>query len=309
MFTLLVLQNGVKIDSFNTTARRSGTTILLKNLHANSTRTTVKSLLNDVAPARRILVPPAGTLALVELADDAAATKVFKALAYRKLGNTVLYVERAPFDVWSGTEGEARPSEPVKNGNEDVKGVSETSPAAESTTLFVTGLPPTLSSGAFKTLFQNLPGFTYAKSTNPKSDSSQDARRKPVGFVGFASSKDAQHAMDVMAGHVVEGHVLQVTISHSVRDGPKEEEKPGLSKSKTTKILLKNLPFEISRKDLMKVVRCVGSCTDFTRLWLTKLRADAARMATLPPCVFRKMAKLGRVALLSCNIRHRQKRL
>ena len=44
----------------------------------------------------RVLIPPAGTIALVEMVVPGEARVAFRALAYKRLGNSIIYLEKAP---------------------------------------------------------------------------------------------------------------------------------------------------------------------------------------------------------------------
>lgn len=198
----------------------------------------------------RILVPPAGTLALVELGDPATATKAATSLAYRKLGNSVIYVERAPSGLWKDL---GKPYDIQKPDTPDMpRDQSSGTPSesdSQSHSLFVTKLPPNTSAATFKSLFQNLPGFAYANLLHRQTVGDTSRAGPPSGFVGFSSHEDAQRAKKIMNGHVLDGHMVSVSESKGApRDAPLE------AKQNSGKLLIKNLPFETNKQELREVL-------------------------------------------------------
>jgi multiple RNA-binding domain-containing protein 1 len=224
---------------------------LLKNLPAGSTVATIQSLLESVNGTVRILVPPSGTLALVELGDPATATKAATSLAYRKLGNSVIYVERAPSSLWKdlGNSYDTSRTDTLDLPSSR-SGATPSESNTQSHSLFVTKLPPTTSAATLKSLFQSLPGFTYANLIHRPTNGDTSRGGPLSGFVGFASSEDAERAKKAMNGHVVDGHMLSIAESKSVpRDASLD------AKQSSGKLLIKNLPFETNKQELRDVLR------------------------------------------------------
>ena len=49
----------------------------------------------------RVLVPPAGTMAVVDFERPDDAAQALRAVAYRRLGNTVVYLEKGPLEMFA----------------------------------------------------------------------------------------------------------------------------------------------------------------------------------------------------------------
>lgn len=201
---------------------------------------------------------PTGTLALFQIVDESRVSQALKALAYRKLGNSVLFVERAPANVWANDFADMQDDSQAKETAE-VKSAASHTPTADpvlndAKTLFVAGLPSSISPAAFKSLFQDLPGFTYAHCTRSSLKSDSVNKGTTLGFIGFSSLKDAENAKAAMSGHVVDGHVLQIQDSRASHRENQVDAPLQSTSQQSSKILIKNLPFEVNRKDLMKIV-------------------------------------------------------
>lgn len=276
ILTIVLFQHGVNVDSFTSATLRSKSTLLLKNLPPGSTHATIKSLLPEACITRRIVVSPTGTLALFQIVDESRVTQALKALAYRKLGNSVLFVERAPANVWASDfanmQDDSQAKDPVEVKSSESRTPSSDPASNDARTLFVAGLPPSISPAAFKSLFQELPGFTYAHCTRSSHKTDGANKGTTLGFIGFSSLKDAENAKAAMSGHVVDGHVLQVQNSRASHHENQVDAPLQSTSQQSSKILIKNLPFEVSRKDLMKIVGWVKE----TALKSGKPKADQA---------------------------------
>jgi RNA recognition motif-containing protein len=73
----------------------------------------------------------------------------------------------------------------------------------------------------------------------------------PLGFVEFSNPETATAAQRAMDGRDLEGHQLQIKASHKGADAAEERRREDATKkTASTKILIKNLPFEASKKDV-----------------------------------------------------------
>ncbi|KAG6824413.1 Multiple RNA-binding domain-containing protein 1, partial [Arthromyces matolae] len=78
---------GVDLTSFGSRVR-SDTIILVKNIPYGTSTEQIQELFEPSGALKRVLVPPAGTMAIVEFEKAEEAQKGFKAVAYRRLGNS-----------------------------------------------------------------------------------------------------------------------------------------------------------------------------------------------------------------------------
>jgi multiple RNA-binding domain-containing protein 1 len=90
---------GVLLSSFSS-RKRSETTILVKNIPYGTAEDQIRELFEPHGTLTRVLVPPAGTMAIVEYEHPDEAAKGFRAVAYRRLGNSIIYLEKGPLGMF-----------------------------------------------------------------------------------------------------------------------------------------------------------------------------------------------------------------
>lgn len=82
------------------------------------------------------------------------------------------------------------------------------------------------------------------------------------GFVGFRTVGAAQNAMRSRQGFQLEGHQLEIKFAQRGKDekeGGKESKGQGVVKKvgNSTKLLVKNVPFEVTRKEIRELFKSV----------------------------------------------------
>lgn len=96
-----LISNGIELDSFdNPQAPRSRTVIIAKNLPACFENSELTDLFETFGRVARVLVPPSGLTAIVEMEDAAGAKRAFEKLYETKFKNSILYLEWAPINVF-----------------------------------------------------------------------------------------------------------------------------------------------------------------------------------------------------------------
>ena len=80
------------------------------------------------------------------------------------------------------------------------------------------------------------------------------------GFIGFKDVEGANKALKSLQGFVVDGHELHVKFAgRGKEEMAKEVGATGVgSKARTTKMIVKNVPFEATKKDIRDLFRLVG---------------------------------------------------
>jgi len=256
--------HGVVLSALSTSTRipRSDTTILVKNIPYGTTSDQIHELFEPHGELRRVLVPPAGTMAVVEFKEPDEGRKAFKAVAYRRLGNSIIYLEKGPVGMFVSAdegEGDAVGVEPVSIAEGEQPNADSAEPSVGSgTTLFVKNLSFATTSERLTQVFRNLPSFAFARvqtKPDPKRPASEAAKLSMgYGFVGFKDAEGAKKGMKSMDGYVLDGHKLVVKFAGRGADeqesGGKEGEK---TKSTTTKMIVKNVPFEATKKDIREL--------------------------------------------------------
>jgi multiple RNA-binding domain-containing protein 1 len=253
--------NGVDLESFKSKAR-GDTGILIKNFPYGTKSEELRDLLAGFGLIKRLLMPPAGIIAIVEYANAPEARAAFASLAYKRFKDSILFLEKAPKNAFTG--------EPVvgkeMNQNTFMQGTvakvsatdllqSEAAEAAGSTsTLFVRNLNFSTTSDGLSDLFRPIDGFLSAK-VKTKTDAKRpgEVLSMGFGFLEFRTNENAQAALAAMDGYLLDGHRLLIKASHKSLDAAEERRKQDKAKKLAglrTKIIIKNLPFEVSKKDV-----------------------------------------------------------
>lgn len=245
------LANGVDLNAFKR-KDRGDSAILVKNFSYQTKPSELKDLFENYGPLLKILVPPAGTIAIAEFQYADHARAAFTGLAYRKLKDSILFLEKAPKDLFRETKprvgndetsaslGVDSPSDPVLNQPVD------------SSTLFVRNLNFSTTTDRLREVFRPLEGFLSARvKTKPNPKKQGQALSMGFGFLEFQTKIQAQAALTAMDGYRLDGHQLLIRASHQTIDAAEERRKEDSAKKalgRRTKIIIKNLPFEASKK-------------------------------------------------------------
>ncbi|CAE6446337.1 unnamed protein product, partial [Rhizoctonia solani] len=257
-------QQGVSFESFKSRAK-SDTIILVKNIPYGTTADTLREIFSPFGDLSRILLPPSGTIGVVEFIHAVDASKAFKAVAYRRIKDSIIYLERGPAGMFkqlpnSGSPDPKHPSvasavEPV-SVSDAVADDSEIPPGA---TLFVKNLAFATTEEVLNTAFRSLPGFAFAR-IQTKPDPKRPGARLSMGFgfVGFRSVESAQRALSGMQGAIVDGHALQVKFAKRGEVDHQGSATASVGATKTTKVIVKNLPFEATKKDVRELFSAYG---------------------------------------------------
>ena len=263
---------GVLLSSFSSRAR-SDTTILVKNIPYGTTVDKIRELFEPHGELSRVLVPPAGTMAVVEFERPDEAAKGFRAVAYHRLGNSIIYLEKGPLGMFdehfTPTAGKNDPSKPqtisgpIRVPEQSIADISK--PAENSdqdlsiqhgTTLYLKNLAFSTTQDRLVKIFSHLPSFSFARvQTKPDPKTPGGRLSMGYGFIGFKDTEGAKKALKSIHNFVLDGHALHV--SFAGRGGADEPEPKSTdpsasssSKSRTTKMIVKNVPFEATKKDI-----------------------------------------------------------
>ncbi|POY72886.1 hypothetical protein BMF94_4047 [Rhodotorula taiwanensis] len=261
----------VNLDAFSKPGPRSSTCILVKNLPYATTASSLQTLFAPHGTVSRLLVPPSGTIAIVEMADKDAAQQAWRALVYKQFGGSVLYLEKAPASIWAGGAPKASTDDksilPVAAapGKKDGAATGGTeADAAPGATLFLKNLSFATTTPRLRAAFDHLDGFVFARvQTKPDPKRQGETLSMGFGFAGFRTPAHAQRAKEAQAGLVLDGH--EVEINFAKRDTDKVGQgrngtttTTATTKESSTKLLVKNVPFEATRNDLRQLFGAYG---------------------------------------------------
>lgn len=255
-------QQGVDLDSFKK-SHRGDTAILVKNIPADCSKDELKRLFEEQGDVKRFLMPPAGTIAIVEFDNAAQCKAAFGTLAYRRVKSSMLFLEKAPKDLFTAkpVSGEEEPQGVSKVNTADLKDADQTVPETTGTvTLFVRNLNFSTTTKVLTEAFTPLAGFLSAR-VKTREDPKRGTLSMGFGFAEFRTTKEAQAALETMDGYTLEGHKLQVRASHKGADAAEERRKADAAKrsaARSTKIIIKNLPFETTKKDVRALFGAYG---------------------------------------------------
>jgi multiple RNA-binding domain-containing protein 1 len=132
----------------------------------------------------------------------------------------------------------------------------------DTSTLFIRNLSFDTTSSRLTEVFKPLDGFMSAR-VNTKTDPKKPGQVLSMGFgfLEFRSKAQAQAALAAMDGYSLDGHKLILKASHKGLDAAEERRKEDRAKKlagKRTKIIIKNLPFEASKKDVRALFGTYG---------------------------------------------------
>ncbi|CAO2832043.1 unnamed protein product [Amaranthus hypochondriacus] len=246
--------------------KRSNHVLLVKNLPYSSMESELSNMFGKFGSIDKIILPPTKTLALVIFLEPAEARAAIKGLSYKRYKDAPLYLEWAPSNI---LEKNTNAMSDMIVGEHEVKKVlleqqvegtieAEIDPdRVESRSLYVKNLN-------FKTSDENL--WKHI-SDNMKEGKILSVRIKKhvkngknvsmgFGFVEFDSIETATNVCRDLQGTVLDGHALILQLCRANKD-EKVLNKGGNDHS-STKIIVRNVAFEATKKDLRQLFSPFG---------------------------------------------------
>ena len=272
--------HGVDLEGFKKSAK-GDVAVLVKNIPHAVKSEEIRKLFEDHGTIKTFLMPPAGMTAIVEFANAAQAKSAFAALSYRKMKDSILYLEKAPKNLFKeGTAAQPQPLTLEKpNSKLSAKDLLEDSQpdAANTVTLHVRNLNFSTTTQKLNETFSPLAGYRSGV-VRTKVDPKRGVLSMGYGFVEFNSAAEASAALRAMDGFTLEGHTLKIQASHRGGDAAEERRKDDASKKVAgTKILIKNLPFEAT-------VSLVSLLCTLHVLTMRRKRMSARCLPLTDPC-------------------------
>ena len=267
-------RNGVKLDVFEQRRHKRSTTVLLvKNLPHNTKQSELQSLFSPFGSLHRIILPPSGISALVEFLEPSHAKSAFESLAYSKFKHLPLYLEWAPLGVVEKKKDSRAPQSELNPKSDEDQGAEEKGEgekkqeeeegglAGQQCTVFVKNLNFSTVEDDLRSVFSkigNVKNVSVARKRDMK-DPSQPLSMG-FGFVEFSSPESAKQAVKDLQNHELSGHKLELKLSHRVkaRDGKQGRRAANTGEGNSAKILVRNIPFEASRKEVRELFQTFG---------------------------------------------------
>lgn len=282
---------GIVLENFSS-CERSDTVILVKNIPYSVDEDELRGLFGKHGSLGRVLLPPSRTIAIVEFLEPSEARAAFKHLAYKRLKDAPLYLERAPKDLFSAEydpEVEAHRREKAKEEegtqtqldgldkplNDPVTSVSVSTASqgqgssnigAAGCVLFVKNLDFDTTEDTLRQVFSGVDGLasvTVRRKRDPKRQGKWLSMG--FGFVEYRAPEAAQQALESFQGIEVDDHSLEIKMSDRLAKSESSAEAmsassnvDGSKKPKGTKLVIKNIPFEATRKDIRELTSAFG---------------------------------------------------
>jgi multiple RNA-binding domain-containing protein 1 len=256
---------------------RAKNIILVKNIPFGVSVHELSDMFSPHGPITKILMPPAGVIAAIQFENVDDARKAF--LPHRRLKDTLIYLEwgyqgmfKDPKKIQtpaSRAEEETQKKLAAKLAEDTANNTVRDGPAEDDeggSTLYIKNLSFSTTSESLTKSMSKIPGFSFAKiKTKPHPTKPEIQLSMGFAFVGFSTRAQAQRAMDTLQGFMLDGKAIQVAFANRGAE-PSTTESKGTSaggelkgSSKPTKLMVKNLPFEASRKDLQKLFEGFGN--------------------------------------------------
>lgn len=244
-----LIQHGIDLDSFNhdqndsetrKKRKRSKTTILVKNLPPKTRPEEIEEFFTRYGSVNRILLPPHGVTAIVEMQNVSEAKKAFQKMSVFKFKHVPLYLEWAPINIFksdsdqnvrtdgTGTVDSNRTVD--GNGTVDVSTkeskpgeIGESNIDPDGRTLFVKNVSFETSDESLKEHFSKC-GLVKSAKVSRRKGSGKNG--EPIllsmgfGFVVYQRAKDAEKGLRNLQNSLLDGHRLQVARSRSVGTSP-----------------------------------------------------------------------------------------
>ncbi|KAI5785951.1 hypothetical protein EDC01DRAFT_631859 [Geopyxis carbonaria] len=250
-------QNGVVLDAFKT-HEKDDRIIFLKNFPYGTTSEELRNLLMEYGELSRFLFPPAGTIAIAEYKLATEARVAFSGLAYRRFKGGILLLEKGPKDLFLATSKTVPVGATTVTADTDNEKLSEDS-SPNATTIYIRNLNFRTTTEVLATALGSLEGFLWCRvKTKTHSKDSTKSLSMGFGFAGFSNALYAQKAVSTMDGRLLEDHRLSVKIAHHGAEH-KSEAVTKDNKPQHRKIIIKNLPFEATKKDIFSLFSFYGT--------------------------------------------------
>ncbi|CAR27252.1 hypothetical protein ZYGR_0I05260 [Zygosaccharomyces rouxii] len=260
-----------KFDQLKSPGQRDDRVILVKNFPYGTTVEELGELFLPFGKLERFLMPPAGTIAIIQYRDVTSARAAFSKLAYKRFKDGIIYLEKGPKDCFTRDaqtdermEGSEKPEvvKEAKPSAEDIMNTDDTQAEADdgfegpTASIFVKNLNFATTTQQLAEKFKPFDGFVVAQvKTKPDPSNTGKVLSMGFGFVEFKSRAQAVAVINALDGTALDGHKLQLKLSH--RQGGSTNA-PKQTRKKSGKIIVKNLPFEAARKDVFELFSSFG---------------------------------------------------
>jgi len=257
-----LISNGVRLDVFGqVNAKRSNEVILVKNLPHGTKPIELRNIFGKFGDLEKILLPPSGITAIIHFSHPTEARSAFKGLAFSKFKHVPLYLEWAPSDIFEYKHETEKPKSEEETHEEKEKEEDEDNTDENSgKVIFVKNLNFGTTEESIKNMFEKcgkVASVTIARKKDPKKPGS--LLSMGYGFVEFKRKGSADEAIKTLQHKMLDDHQLELKKSHRKELSSDTSRKRAIvKKQRTSKILVRNVPFEATRKEIKQLFGAFG---------------------------------------------------
>uniref|UniRef100_A0AAV2MRD7 RRM domain-containing protein n=1 Tax=Knipowitschia caucasica TaxID=637954 RepID=A0AAV2MRD7_KNICA len=260
-----LLDNDICLDSFSQAAApRSTSVILVKNLPAGVTASELEELFSPHGSLGRVLLPPSGLTAVIEFLEPTEAKRAFSKLAYSKFHHIPLYLEWAPVGVFvckPEPEMEKKKERKIEVPEEEEEEEEEEDEehSVSGSTLFIKNLNFITTEETLQEKFAKC-GKIIVCTISKKKDKAGKLLSMGYGFVQYQTAEAAQKAIRQLQHCNVDDHQLELKISERATRSSEvtHKKKQIMKKQMGSKILVRNVPFQASVKEIRELFCTFG---------------------------------------------------
>nr|XP_039260926.1 probable RNA-binding protein 19 [Styela clava] len=264
-----LLDSGILLDSFSQpNSERSKTVILAKNLPSGVTASELRNLFEPHGDLGRVLLAPSGVTAVMEFLEPSHARQAFMTQAYRKFHFQPLYLEWAPTNIFSKSYDDFTKDEELTDKtdvDETINPESEENQMGEEnleegTTIFVKNLNFDTAEENLRNHFCKCGQIYNCTISKKKTHKKEELLSMGYGFVQYYKKSDAEKAIKTLQHSMLDGHKLELKLSkRTTKETVLDSRKKQIEKKQTTaKILVRNVPFQADKKEIVSLFKTFG---------------------------------------------------
>ena len=253
-------ENGINISIFETSRKsiqRSRDTVIIKNLPKDTNKNKLTELFNRYGFVNKLILPTNRSICIAQFRNIDHAANVFSKLSGYMYQGVPLYLEYAPVNLFVEEKVEGMVEE---NGKEDVEQHKNIlledvqNEDVKNRTVYIKNLNfNTTEDQVDRFLKDNgFSSFKYVKIIF-KND-----RSCGYGFIEFNQVEEAEKALRVLNMKILDGHKLELSISRGPHTDNATKRKERLELNPSNKIIVRNIDFAASKKELRELVSAFG---------------------------------------------------
>lgn len=259
-----LIDNGISLDAFSQpNAERSKSIILCKNLPAGATAGELRTMFEEHDELGRVVLAPSGVTAVIEFLEPSKAKQAFVKWAYRRFHHKPLYLEWAPVNTFTSTYSafkETKIKENIEKESEKEEPVEENADLGEGKTIFVKNINFETTEEKMKDHFGKCGMVDICTISKKKLHNKNELLSMGYGFVQYHIKGDADKALKVLQSTLLDDHKLKLKMSNrstgATTANPRKKQVD--KKQMSTKILVRNVPFQADRAEITSLFKTFG---------------------------------------------------